>query len=83
HMMLSDLLVTRLPVGLNRTLTHERRAQVAGFGIVAQEACWQLRQGISPLVRREGVCSRNLWVLDTRLDSKLPWVAPFLKALRF
>ncbi|HIQ55042.1 MAG TPA: hypothetical protein EYH51_17540 [Pseudomonas pachastrellae] len=82
-MMLSDLLVTRLPVGLNRTLTHERRAQVAGFGIVAQEACWQLRQGISPLVRREGVCSRNLWVLDTRLDSKLPWVAPFLKVLRF
>lgn len=82
-MMLADLLIPRLPVGLNRTLTHERRAQVAGFGIVAQEACWQLRQGVGRLVRREGVPSRNLWVLDPRLDSKLPWVASFLRVLRY
>ena len=81
--MLTNLVVTRLPVGLNRSLTHERRVQIAGFGISAQEGCWQLRQGIGRLVRREGVKNRNLWVIDPRLDSKLPWVASFLRVLSY
>lgn len=79
--MLSDLVITRLPIGINRSLTHERRVAVAGFSIVAQEAAWQLRQGLGRLVRREGVPRRKLWVLDARVDDKTPWVTPFRRIL--
>lgn len=79
--MLTDLVVTRLPLGVNRTLTHERRAAIAGFGVVAQEAVWQLRQGIGRLVRRPGVTSRHLWILDPRLVGRQPWTTAFRQAL--
>ncbi|MCH8552941.1 MAG: DEAD/DEAH box helicase family protein [Natronospirillum sp.] len=79
--MLSDLVITRLPIGLNRSLTHDRRVKIGGFGIVAQEALWQLRQGIGRLVRREGLPDKHLWVLDPRLDSSKPWVERFNRLL--
>lgn len=79
--MLTDLVITRLPMGVNRTLTSERRAAIAGFSVVLQEAVWHMRQGIGRLVRRKGVGPRNLWVLDPRLASKDNWSAPFRQAL--
>lgn len=79
--MLTDLVVTRLPLGANRTLTHERRVSIGGFGVVAQEAVWQLRQGIGRLVRRQGVSQRQLWLLDSRVVSKEPWTTNFRRAL--
>lgn len=80
--MLSDLIISRLPLGINRSLTHERRVAVAGFSIVAQEAAWQLRQGLGRLVRREGIPKRKLWVLDVRVDTKAPWLTPFKRILK-
>lgn len=59
-MMLADLVITRLPVGLNRSLTQERRIEIAGFKMVTLEAVWQLRQGLGRLVRRPGVKNKNL-----------------------
>lgn len=79
--LLTDLIITRLPLGVNRTLTHERRVAISGFGIVWQEAVWHFRQGLGRLVRREGVGSRHLWVLDSRLDSKRPWLKGFKTVL--
>lgn len=79
--MLTDLVITRLPVGLNRSLTHERRIDIAGYKIVTLEGVWQLRQGLGRLVRRPGVINKNLWVLDSRLDSKAPWVTPYKRTL--
>ncbi len=79
--MLTDLVISRLPIGLNRTLTHERRVAIGGFGVISQEALWHFRQGIGRLVRREGQLRRHLWVLDSRLESKEPWVIPFRKIL--
>lgn len=79
--MLTDLVVTRLPLGANRTLTHERRVSIAGFGIVSQEAVWQLRQGIGRLVRRQGVSQRQLWLLDPRIVLREPWTTSFRTAL--
>lgn len=79
--MLSDLVITRLPVGLNRSLTHERRVAIAGFKIVTLEALWQLRQGLGRLVRRPGVKNKNLWVLDSRIGGVAPWVGPYRKLL--
>lgn len=79
--MLSDLVITRLPVGLNRSLTHQRRYDIAGFKILSLEAVWQLRQGLGRLVRRPGVRNKNLWVLDSRLAGNVPWVTPFKRLL--
>ncbi len=79
--LLTDLVITRLPVGLNRTITHDRRVQIAGFRIIAQEALWMFRQGLGRLVRREGVQKRQLWVLDGRIDGSEPWVKPFTRLL--
>jgi len=80
--MLSDLVITRLPLGVNRSLTHERRTSISGFSIVAQEAVWHMRQGIGRLVRRPGVPQRNLWMLDKRLVTPEPWLGAFRQALK-
>jgi len=80
-MMLSDLVIIRLPVGLNRSLTHMRRVAIAGFGVISQEAAWQLRQGLGRMVRRDGVPPRTLWVLDARIDKTENWVKPFRSIL--
>lgn len=80
--MLTDLVITRLPLGVNRTLTHERRTSVSGFSIVVQEAVWHMRQGIGRLVRRPGVPQRNLWMLDQRLVGTETWPAGFRQALK-
>lgn len=79
--MLTDLVITHLPIGLNRTLTHERRVSIGGFRVISQEGGWHFRQGLGRLVRREGVVRRNLWVLDARIDGKEPWVVPFRRIL--
>lgn len=79
--LLSDLVITRLPMGANRSLTHERRVAMIGFGAAVQEAIWLFRQGLGRLVRREGVSKRNLWVLDPRLDRKENWTHGFRKVL--
>lgn len=79
--MLTNLVITRLPIGLNRSLTHERRVSIAGFKVVTLEAIWQLRQGLGRLIRRPGVQDRHLWVLDARLAGTAPWVTPYKRLL--
>jgi ATP-dependent DNA helicase DinG len=80
--MLSDLVLTRLPIGIARSLTHERRKAIQGFPVVTTEAVFQMRQGIGRAVRREGVPDRNLWILDSRIDGKEGWAATFRSALK-
>lgn len=80
--MLTDLVITRLPMGMSKTLMHERREKIMGFGITIQEAAWTFRQGVGRLVRRQGVAQRNLWVLDSRLDGKETWARPFRNILK-
>lgn len=79
--LITDLVVTRLPLGVNRSITHQRRVAISGFSVVAQEAAWQFRQGLGRLVRREGVPQRNLWALDARLKEGVPWMVPFKRIL--
>lgn len=79
--MLTDLIITRIPIGVGRTVIHERRVRIHGFSIVLQEAIWHLRQGLGRLVRREGVVSKQLWVLDSRLDGSEAWAQRINKTL--
>lgn len=79
--IVSDLVIPRLPMRLNRSLSHQRRVAMVGGSIDLQEANWHFRQGLGRLVRNEGAGSKNLWVLDCRLDQKKPRAAGFAKTL--
>lgn len=79
---LSDLVIPRLPFGLNRTLTHHRRTQVAGNSVNITEAIWAFRQGIGRLVRSDKVPPKHLWVLDARLEIQKPWLSSFRSVLK-
>lgn len=79
---LSDLVIPRLPFGLNRSLTHHRRQQVAGVGVNVTEAIWAFRQGIGRLVRSDTVPTKHLWVLDARLESTKSWLSGFRAVLK-
>ncbi|HGN3112361.1 TPA: helicase C-terminal domain-containing protein [Pseudomonas aeruginosa] len=79
---LTDLVICRLPFGMNRSLPHFRRTKIAGMGVVVQEAVWVLRQGIGRLVRRRGTPRRQLWILDQRIEEKSSWMAQFRTILK-
>lgn len=80
--LLTDLVICRLPFGVNRSLTHHRRMEIAGRGVNVQEALWVFRQGIGRLVRRDGIRERKLWLLDCRIDSNNSWIAGFRNLLK-
>ena len=67
-MLLTDLVITRIPIGLNRSNTQLSRMDRIGFRPVAQEAMLTFKQGIGRLIRREGLTHRHLWILDGRLQ---------------
>ena len=71
--LLTDLVIPKLPFGLNRTISHRHfvNRQANGSTIEALEAAMLFKQGIGRLVRREGLpCNRRIWVLDNRLHEK-------------
>jgi ATP-dependent DNA helicase DinG len=77
-LVLTDLIIPRVPMGTNRTLSHLRRRAFRrdGFLLEAKECAMAFAQGIGRLVRREGVEHRRLWVLDARLgDRKLGYLS--------
>lgn len=71
--VITDLMIPRLPIGTNRTLTHlARKRRLDGIGGRSQKAemiatAVTLRQGVGRLVRRQGVTARVLHMLDGRL----------------
>lgn len=79
--MVSDLVIPRLPLRLNRSLSHQRRVAMMGDTINLQEANLHFRQGVIRLIWNVGAGPKNLWVLDCRLDQKKPWAAGFNKTL--
>ncbi|ADC73185.1 Rad3-related DNA helicase-like protein (plasmid) [Thioalkalivibrio sp. K90mix] len=63
----SDLVIARLPVGLNRSISQAARNRGrANFESKAAETYWQTAQGIGRMVRSEQDTDRHLWVLDPR-----------------
>ena len=65
--LLTDVVIARVPFGLNRSSTHYRRKEVFRFTAELNEASIRLRQGIGRLVRSEGALNRRLWILDGRI----------------
>ncbi len=65
--LLTDIVIPAAPFGLERSTTHSERRRRMGFVAELMGVQQRLRQGFGRLVRREGVQSRRIWLLDGRL----------------
>ena len=70
--LLTDVVVVRLPVGLNRSNAMSARIDRLGTYPIANEALLVFKQGLGRLIRRDGVEARRLWVLDSRIWREWP-----------
>jgi CRISPR type IV-associated DEAD/DEAH-box helicase Csf4 len=68
--ILTDLVITRSPMGRNRTAAHMSRVSTLGFEHELLDAAFTLRQGLGRLIRREGLQDRRIWFLDGRIHTK-------------
>ncbi len=71
--VLTDLVIPRLPYGTNRSITHQYRlATRPTTPWELLETAFRLKQGIGRLVRREGlVKNRRIFLLDGRLNDPI------------
>lgn len=67
---LTDLVITRIPFGANKTAVHLARTKRLGFDVECMEAALRLKQGLGRLIRRTGVSQRRIWILDGRSHVK-------------
>jgi CRISPR type IV-associated DEAD/DEAH-box helicase Csf4 len=68
--ILTDLVITRSPMGRNRTAAHLARVARLGFEQELLDAAFTLRQGLGRLIRREDLRDRRIWFLDGRIHTK-------------
>lgn len=68
--LLTDLIIPRIPFGINRSVTHQHRMGVMnGVPWDLLDATMRFKQGVGRLVRREGLQkNRRIFVLDGRLN---------------
>ncbi len=66
-MLLTDMIITRLPINLNRTPTMQQRFDDNGFRAINMETQIMFKQGLGRLIRRENLTRRRIWVLDGRI----------------
>lgn len=77
--LLTDLVIARLPIGLNKSNSMTSRIERMGMHPIINECLLTFKQGIGRLIRRENVQHRRLWVLDGRLFTEGKW--PGMEAL--
>ena len=66
--LLTDLVIVRIPYGMNRTSTHiAREAWNPNADFKGKEAILRLKQGLGRLMRQDGVTDRHIWFLDGRI----------------
>lgn len=79
--LLTDLVIPRVPFGINQSTTHRHRAarmQTAE----RNEAAFRMKQGLGRLMRRGELTDRHLWVLDARiLDPSKAWLVGAIREM--
>lgn len=78
--LLTDLAITNIPFGTNRSTTHANRSQYVRTA-ERDRAALEFKQGLGRLMRREGVSNRRLHLLDPRIWAAKGFYAPFRKIL--
>lgn len=67
--LLTDLIIPRVPFGMNRTSTHYSRAKYYSSH-ERNETLLLFKQGLGRLMRRDKVRHRRIWVLDGRIFNR-------------
>ena len=82
--LLTDVVIGRFPIGLNRSNAMEDRIRRMGTWPIIQEALMTLKQGIGRLMRRPDVMYRRIWILDGRVE-KRDWTGmkDFVRSVRW
>lgn len=83
--LLTDLVIARMPIGLNGSTSMKRRIERMGMHPIVQEALLTLKQGMGRLIRRQdNPRHRRLWLMDGRAfnGKKWPGMEPLLGAVR-
>lgn len=80
--LLTDLVIARLPIGLNQSNTMKTRTEYMGVTPIVHEALLTLKQGLGRLIRRNGVQNRRLWILDGRI-TYWPGMTQFTKSANY
>ena len=65
--LLTDLIILRFPIGLNRSGVMLRRIATMSTAPIIKEALLMFKQGLGRLIRRKGLKNRRLWILDGRV----------------
>jgi CRISPR type IV-associated DEAD/DEAH-box helicase Csf4 len=71
--LLTDLVIARLPLNLNRSNSMLRRIEQMHMHPLINECLLVFKQGLGRLIRRENVEHRRLWVFDARLFLEVKW----------
>jgi Rad3-related DNA helicase len=80
--LLTDLVIIRSPIGLNRSFAMMERIDRQGTHPIGSEALLTLKQGLGRLIRRDGVKDRHIWMMDGRLWLNWPGMEQFTAAAR-
>lgn len=80
--LLTDLVIPRIPFGLNRSMTHQHRMEkLSSMPWELFDTAQRFKQGLGRLVRRRGLPkNRRIFVLDGRLND--PSFTGFLSLIR-
>ena len=78
--LLADLIISRIPIGLNKSVTSDARASL-NFNVNTYEALLRLKQGLGRLIRRGGLKHRRLFILDGRVTCESSFNSTFMKQL--
>lgn len=80
--LLTDLVIVRLPVGLNRSTTMLQRIENRGAYPIINEALLMFKQGLGRLIRRNHVTDRHIWIMDGRLWNRWDGMEKFTASAR-
>lgn len=80
--LLTDLVILRTPIGLNRSTTRLAQIEIRGTDPIIKEALLFFKQGLGRLIRRNKVKDRHIWIMDGRLWRSWPHMERFTAAAR-
>lgn len=64
--LLTDLVISRLPINLNKSNSMISRVEKMGVYPLINECLLTFKQGLGRLIRRDNVKHRRIWILDGR-----------------
>lgn len=81
-LLLTDEVILRAPLGINRSTTMLTRIEHRGTDPIIKEALLLFKQGLGRLIRRDKVKHRHLWIMDGRLWRQWDGMERFTGAAR-